>query len=190
MGRKISVDSATMMNKALEVIEAHWLFSLPPERIRVVIHPQSIVHSMVEFRDGSILAQAGVPDMRVPILYCLGYPERLPFAFEPFDPLRWRTLEFHEVETARYPAVDLAYRVLAAGGDAGAVLNAVDEVATAAFLAGRIPFRAITELSRRVLEARPSRPITSLADVVAADAQARQLAESELARSPRDTSWN
>lgn len=190
MGPRITIGSATMMNKAFEVLEAHWLFGLPAERIRVVIHPQSIVHSMVEFRDGSILAQAGVPDMRVPILFCLGYPERLPFAFEPFDPLRWRTLEFHEVEPERYPAVDLAYRVLAAGGDAGAVLNAVDEVATAAFLAGRIPFRAITELSRRVLEQRPTGPINSLEDVVAADAHARQLAERELARDRRDSSWN
>lgn len=177
MGPRITIGSATMMNKAFEILEAHWLFGLPAEQIAVVVHPQSIVHSMVEFIDGSMLAQCGVPDMRVPILYCLAHPERLPFAFEPFDPVRWQRLEFEAVQHERYPAVPLAYEVLRLGGDAGAVLNAADEVATAAFLQGRIPFTAITALSERVLADRPTRPIGSLQDVFAADAEGRRAAD-------------
>ncbi len=177
MGPRITIGSATMMNKAFEVLEAHWLFDAAPAAIRVVLHPQSIVHSMVEFVDGSMLAQCGVPDMRVPILFCLGWPERLPAAFEPFDPVRWRSLEFEPLDEARYPAVGLAYDALRSGGDAGARLNAADEVATAAFLAGRIPFPAITATSAAVLAARASRPLRSLACALAADAEARALAE-------------
>jgi 1-deoxy-D-xylulose-5-phosphate reductoisomerase len=178
MGPRITIGSATMMNKAFEVLEAHWLFGLPASAIEVVVHPQSIVHSMVEFVDGSMLAQCGVPDMRVPILYCLGYPDRLPSSFQPFDPVRWQKLEFVPLEAPRYPAVGLAYDALAAGGDAGAVLNAADEVATAAFLAGEIPFPAITATSARVLQNRPSRPIRSLQDVLDADEEGRALARS------------
>ncbi len=184
MGPRITIGSATMMNKAFEILEARWLFDLPPDRIDVVIHPQSIVHSMVEFRDGSLLAQAGIPDMRVPILFCLGYPDRLEFDFQPFEFGRWRNLEFLPVEPARYPAVPLAYQVLAAGGDAGAVLNAVDEVATAAFLAGRIPFPSIVQLSERVLAEHRVGPIDSIAAVLAADAQARRAANTLLAAYP------
>jgi 1-deoxy-D-xylulose-5-phosphate reductoisomerase len=176
MGQRITVGSATMMNKAFEVLEAHWLFGMAPEQIRVVVHPQSIVHSMVEFVDGSMLAQCGVPDMRVPILYCLGWPERLPFAFEPFDPLKWRTLAFEPLDPTRFPAVGLAYDALRAGGDAGARLNAADEVATAAFLAGRVPFPAIAAIAAGVLAARTPRPIGSLQDVLDADAEGRRLA--------------
>ena len=182
MGPRITIGSATMMNKAFEVLEAHWLFGLPADAISVVVHPQSIVHSMVEFVDGSILAQCGVPDMRVPILYCLGHPERLPSSFQPFDPVRWRTLEFLPFEPDRYPAVPLAYAALRAGGDAGAVLNAADEVATAAFLAGRIPFPEITATSANVLTAHRPRRIGSLQDVFDADAEARRLAERQHAR--------
>lgn len=177
MGPRITIGSATMMNKAFEVIEAHWLFGLDRERIEVVIHPQSIVHSMVEFHDGSILAQAGVPDMRVPIQYCLGYPDRLPSAFAPFDLQRWRNLEFAAYDPRRYPAVELAFEVLARGGDSGAVLNAADEVATAAFLAGQIAFPAIAAISAQVLAQRPVQPIRSLQDVLVADQQARNLAQ-------------
>jgi 1-deoxy-D-xylulose-5-phosphate reductoisomerase len=177
MGKRITIGSATMMNKAFEVIEAHWLFGVPPSAIEVVLHPQSIVHSMVEFVDGSMLAQCGVPDMRVPILFCLGYPERLPFAFEPFDLRRWRALEFAALEPDRYPAVALAYDTLRLGGDAGAVLNAADEIATAAFLAGQVPFPRITQTSARILRERPVRPIHSLQDVLDADAEARRWAE-------------
>ncbi|MCR9247041.1 MAG: 1-deoxy-D-xylulose-5-phosphate reductoisomerase [bacterium] len=185
MGPRITVGSATMMNKAFEVLEAHWLFGLPAEQIDVVLHPQSIVHSMVEFRDGSMLAQCGVPDMRVPILYCLGYPERLDFAFEPFDFTRWRSLEFEPWDPARYPALTLAYDVLRAGGDAGARLNAADEIATQAFLDGAIPFPRIVEVVRAVLEDRSPRPISSLQDVLDADEEARRLASRLTAASPR-----
>ncbi len=181
MGPRITIGSATMMNKAFEVLEAHWLFGLPAEAIQVVIHPQSIVHSMVEFVDGSILAQCGVPDMRVPILFCLGYPERLPSAFQPFDPVRWRSLEFLPFDPARYPAVPLAYDVLRAGGDSGAVLNAADEVATAAFLDGRIPFPSITATTATILAGRKPRRIDSLRDVFDADAEGRRLAEHAIA---------
>jgi 1-deoxy-D-xylulose-5-phosphate reductoisomerase len=180
MGPRITIGSATMMNKAFEVLEAHWLFGLAPEQIEVVIHPQSIVHSMVEFQDGSMLAQCGVPDMRVPILFCLGYPERLPFAFEPFDPVRWRKLEFEPLEPERFPAVPLAYEAMRLGGDAGAVLNAADEVATAAFLAGELPFPAITATVAKVVRGRTCRPIHSLQDVLDADAEGRRSAESHL----------
>lgn len=180
MGQRITIGSATMMNKAFEVIEAHWLFDVPAGAIQVVVHPQSIVHSMVEFVDGSLLAQCGVPDMRVPILFCLGYPERLPFAFQPFDPVRWRTLDFEPFDPERFPAVSLAYEALRAGGDAGARLNAADEVATAAFLAGRIDFPTITATAAAVLALRAPRPIRSLADVLDADAEARRQAAAHI----------
>lgn len=177
MGPRITVGSATMMNKAFEVLEAHWLFGVEADRIQVVLHPQSIVHSMVEFVDGSILAQLGVPDMRVPILYCLGWPDRLPFpAFQPFDPIRFANLTFESVDTARYPAIDLAYEVLARGGDAGAVLNAADEVATEQFLAGAISFPDIIGCVRKTLHAAPARPIHDLESAFAADRGARERA--------------
>jgi 1-deoxy-D-xylulose-5-phosphate reductoisomerase len=177
MGPRITVGSATMMNKAFEVLEARWLFGLEADRIQVVLHPQSIVHSMVEFVDGSILAQLGVPDMRVPILYCLGWPDRLPFpAFQPFDPIRFANLTFEQIDTQRYPAIDLAYDVLARGGDAGAVLNAADEVATEQFLAGAISFPDIIGCVRETLNATPARPIHSLDAAFAADRGARERA--------------
>lgn len=176
MGPRITIGSATMMNKAFEVLEARWLFDVAPDQIEVVIHPQSIVHSMVEFVDGSMLAQCGVPDMRVPILFCLGYPERLPFAFEPFDPVRWSSLAFEPFEAARYPAVALAYEAMRRGGDTGAVLNAADEVATAAFLDGDIAFQDITETVTRVLSERATGPIPSLDAVIEADLDGRRRA--------------
>lgn len=176
MGPRITIGSATMMNKAFEVLEAHWLFGLRPEQIEVLIHPQSIVHSMVEFCDGSMLAQLGVPDMRVPILYCLGWPERLPFDFQPFSPQRWQKLEFEPVDPVRFPAVPLAFATLQRGGDSGAVLNAADEVMTQCFLDGQVPFPAITATVARVVHQRIPRPIHSLDDVLAADRDGRQLA--------------
>ncbi|MFN9844783.1 MAG: 1-deoxy-D-xylulose-5-phosphate reductoisomerase [Planctomycetota bacterium] len=185
MGPRITVGSATMMNKAFEVLEAHWLFDVAPSAIEVVLHPQSIVHSLVEFVDGSMLAQCGVPDMRVPILFCLGYPERLPFAFQPFDPLKWRSLAFEAFAPERYPAVGLAYEALRLGGDAGARLNAADEVATAAFLAGRIAFPAVAATAAHVLALRPPRPIAQLAEVAAADAEARAAAKRFVATLPK-----
>lgn len=184
MGPRITIGSATMMNKAFEVLEAHWLFDLAPTQIEVLVHPQSIVHSMVEFVDGSMMAQLGLPDMRVPILYCLSHPERIPFDFQPFDPVRWSRLEFEPVDPVRYPSVPLAFEVLARGGDAGAVLNAADEELTAQFLAGNVPFRAIVSTVRDVVRARPARPITCLQDVMAADAEGRRLARELLHAAP------
>jgi 1-deoxy-D-xylulose-5-phosphate reductoisomerase len=184
MGPRITIGSATMMNKAFEVLEAHWLFGVPADRIEVVLHPQSIVHSMVEFVDGSMLAQCGVPDMRVPILFCLGYPDRLPFGFQPFDPHKWRSLEFVPFEPARYPAVALAYDAIRRGGDTGCVLNAVDEVATAAFLAGEIPFPEITRTAEQVLRERPTGPIRSIDEVLAADRDGRARAAALHASTP------
>jgi len=181
MGPRITVGSATMMNKAFEVLEAHWLFGLASNAIEVVVHPQSIVHSMVEFCDGSMLAQCGVPDMRVPIRYCLGHPERLPATFEPFDPVRWRNLEFLPVDHERYPSIPLAYDVLRLGGDSGAVLNAADEVATAAFLAGSLPFPAITDIVAQAVRNRVPRQIRSLQDALDADAEGRRAATAAVA---------
>ncbi|MEM7199308.1 MAG: 1-deoxy-D-xylulose-5-phosphate reductoisomerase [Planctomycetota bacterium] len=176
MGPRITVGSATMMNKAFEIVEAHWLFGVAPEQIEVVLHPQSIVHSMVEFVDGNIMAQLGVPDMRVPILFCLGYPERQPFAFEPLDLARFRSLTFEAVDPERFPAIPLAYETLAAGGDSGAVLNAADEVMTGLFLEGKATFPAITATVAAVLRTRDPRSIHALGDVQEADREARQLA--------------
>ena len=176
MGPRVTVGSATMMNKAFEIVEAHWLFDLPAERIRVLIHRQSLVHAMVEFVDGSILAQMGVPDMRVPILAALGWPERLPSRLEPFDPVRFSELTFQVPDPGRYPALDLARKVLEMGGDSGAVLNAADEVGTAAFLEGRIPFPRIVALSRAVLEGHAPRDPASLEDVLETDGKAREQA--------------
>jgi 1-deoxy-D-xylulose-5-phosphate reductoisomerase len=169
-----------MMNKAFEVIEARWLFDLREDQINVVLHPQSIVHSMVEFIDGSILAQLGIPDMRVPILYCLTWPDRAAFAFEPFDPLRFRTLNFETLDPVRYPALPLAYECLRQGGASGAVLNAADEVLTELFLAGKTPFSAITRTVARVLRAHPPSDIRNLDDVVRADHAARAAARAEV----------
>lgn len=188
MGPRITIGSATMMNKAFEILEAHWLFGLDSDRISVLIHPQSIVHSMVEFVDGSMLAQLGAPDMRVPILYCLAYPERVNLDFEPFDPARFASLTFEPPDPARYPALALAHQTLRAGGDSGAVLNAADEVMTEQFLQGRVPFPAITDTVAAVLRAhRPGR-IDSLDAVLRADRTARELTRSAVERnqgSPR-----
>ncbi len=176
MGPRVTVGSATMMNKAFEILEAHWLFRLSPGQIQVLIHRQSIVHALVEFVDGSILAQLGVPDMRVPILAALGWPERLPSRLEPFDPVRFSNLTFQVPPPGRYPALELARQVLEMGGDSGAVLNAADEVGTEAFLEGRIPFPKIVALSRAVLESHRPRNPSSLEEVLEADRAARERA--------------
>lgn len=185
MGPRITVGSATMMNKAFEVIEAHHLFGLSNGEIEVVIHPQSVIHSMVEWQDGSILAQLGKPDMRVPILYCLAYPERVPFDFEPFDPLKIAQLEFQPVDPDRYPAVPLAFEILNRGGDSGAMLNAADEVLTEMFLEGRVLFPGITETVRKVVHSAPPKPLTGLQDVYTADARGRQLARELVGTAPK-----
>ena len=176
MGPRISIGSATMMNKAFEVLEARWLFDAKAEEIGVFIHPQSVVHSMVEFVDGSVKAQLGAPDMRVPILFCLGWPDRLQFDFTPLPLDQLATLTFEAVDFARFPAIPLAYEVLERGGDSGAVLNAADEVFTQAFLDGQIPFSSIVPGVARTLQTREARPLSSLEDVIRADTEARNTA--------------
>jgi 1-deoxy-D-xylulose-5-phosphate reductoisomerase len=177
MGPKITIDSATLMNKGLEVIEARWLFDAPPERVDVVVHPQSIVHSLVEFRDGSVLAQLGLPDMRVPIAVALAHPERLPLELPRLDLAALGRLEFEDPDRKRFPCLDLAYQALRGAEAAPAVLNAANEVAVAAFLAGRIPFPAIAAANGAVLEdfegRAGSRTLADLGDVLEADAWAR-----------------
>ncbi|BAN22949.1 1-deoxy-D-xylulose-5-phosphate reductoisomerase [Caballeronia insecticola] len=176
MGRKISVDSATMMNKGLEVIEAHWLFNLPGSRIEVLIHPQSVIHSMVSYADGSVLAQLGNPDMRTPIAHALAYPERVDSGVAPLDLAQIASLTFEKPDFARFPCLALAIQALEAGGIASAALNAANEIAVEAFLERRIGFMAIGGVVERVLNALPNTSAASLDDVLAADANARRLA--------------
>jgi 1-deoxy-D-xylulose-5-phosphate reductoisomerase len=176
MGRKISVDSATMMNKGLEVIEARWLFDAPPEMIQVVVHPQSVIHSAVQYADGSVLAQMGNPDMRTPIAYAMAWPERIAAGVEALDLFKIARLDFVAPDFERFRCLQLAYDVLREGGTAPAILNAANEVAVAAFLGGALPFLGIAQLDEAVLQALPAGPEGSLADVLAADAEARQLA--------------
>jgi 1-deoxy-D-xylulose-5-phosphate reductoisomerase len=178
MGRKISVDSATMMNKALEVIEAHWLFGLEPERIRVVIHPQSIIHSMVVCRDGSVLAQLGTPDMRVPIAYGLSFPERIESGASRLDFLALSALTFESPDTRRWPGLQLAWEALRAPPGSTAVLNAANEEAVAAFLDRRLTFTGIHAVNARTIEALAPRlgPVASIDDLVALDERARRVA--------------
>ncbi len=180
MGRKISVDSATMMNKALEIIEAHWLFGAQPEQIKVVIHPQSVVHSMVEYADGSVIAQLGNPDMRTPIAHALAYPERIDAGVGSLDLSRIGRLEFSQPAFDRFPALQLGYRALHEGGTSPAVLNAANEVAVAAFLGRRLPFLAIAAVIEAVLDEMPPRPIATLEDVLGADAAARRSAAARI----------
>ena len=185
MGRKISVDSATMMNKALEVIEAHWLFDIPPGRIGVVIHPESIVHSMVEYADGSVLAQMGNPDMRTPIAAALAHPGRIPSGVAPLDLAAVATLHFESPDYARFPALRQAYRALEEGGTAPAILNAANEVAVDAFLEGGLDFPGITRVIAGTLDRAAPGPADSLDTVRVADAEARRLAAEVLAEEGR-----
>jgi 1-deoxy-D-xylulose-5-phosphate reductoisomerase len=180
MGRKISVDSATMMNKGLEVIEARWLFDLPAQAIEVVIHPQSIVHSLVEYVDGSLIAQLSNPDMRVPIAHALGYPERIASGATPLDLTAMKQLSFERPDERRFPCLRLAYAALERGGTASAVLNAANEVAVEAFLAGRLPFTGIARVIAETLDAVAATDGTSLESVMLADAQSRRAAVSRL----------
>ncbi|OHB32806.1 MAG: 1-deoxy-D-xylulose-5-phosphate reductoisomerase [Desulfuromonadaceae bacterium GWC2_58_13] len=173
MGRKISIDSATMMNKGLEVIEARWLFDLPAEQISIHIHPQSIVHSMVEYLDGSVIAQLGIPDMKTPIAYALSYPERLPLDLPPLDLCRLGTLSFEMPDLQRFSCLALAYEAMRAGGSAPAVLNAANEVAVEAFLNGEISFLNIPELIRATLENHQAAPLEHIDEVLRADLWAR-----------------
>ncbi|MBA3598049.1 MAG: 1-deoxy-D-xylulose-5-phosphate reductoisomerase [Methylibium sp.] len=179
MGRKISVDSATMMNKALEVIEARWLFDLAPEQIRVVIHPQSIIHSMVVYRDRSVVAQLGTPDMRVPIAYGLAWPERIESGAEALDFTRLAALTFEPADAVRYPGLLLAWEALRGPAGSTAVLNAANEVAVAAFLAGTIRFDQIHSCNAHTIEQTPlgAGPADSLVGLLALDAEARAVAQ-------------
>ncbi len=175
MGAKITIDSASMFNKALEIMEARWLFDLPPEKIEVVVHPQSIIHSAVEFADGAVIAQLGVPDMRVPIQYAMSYPERLPTGSKPLDLFALGQLTFERGDEARFPALRLAKECLNAGGAACAILNGANEAAVAAFLAGEIPFGGITRLVEGALERLGAMPDATLEDIFFADQEARRI---------------
>ena len=181
MGPRITVDSATMMNKAFEILEAQHLFAIPAAQVRVLLHRQSVVHSLVEFIDGSVLAQMGPPDMCFPIHYALHYPERVAAPLEGYDPARFAALSFAEPDPARYPALALGWRAAEKGGAAGAVLNAADEVAVAAFLDGALPYAEIPALCAAALEAMPPLPADSLEDVLAADAWARRFVRAQCA---------
>ncbi len=182
MGRKISVDSATMMNKGLEVIEAHWLFGAALDAIEIVVHPQSVVHSMVEYRDGSVIAQLGLPDMRTPIAFALAWPERIDAGVGPIDFTALGALEFGRVDTQRFPCVRLAREAIGRGGTAPAALNAANEVAVEAFLAGRLAFTGIAQVIENVLGETSVEPLVSLEQVYAADLEARALASRFVSR--------
>jgi 1-deoxy-D-xylulose-5-phosphate reductoisomerase len=184
MGRKISVDSATMMNKGLELIEACWLFSTSPDRIQVVVHPQSVIHSLVQFVDGSVLAQLGNPDMRTPIAHALAWPERMTSGVAPLDLFTVGRLDFQPPGLERFPCLVLAARAAEVGGTAPAVLNAANEVAVAAFLDGRIGFTDIASLVELTLERLPSEAVAQdgLGLLLEADRRARALAEQNLGR--------
>ena len=185
MGPKITVDSATMMNKGLEVIEARWLFGLEPPRVDVVIHPQSVVHSMVRYRDGSVIAQLGIPDMRIPIAYALSYPRRLQARWPRLELAQLGELNFMPVDKKRFPALDLAYEALAAAGTMPAVLNAANEVAVAAFLAGGIGFRDIHRIIAAVMEAHSAFHAAEVGEILEIDRWARERAEALIARNDR-----
>ncbi len=185
MGRKVTVDSATLMNKGLELIEARWLFDIGPERLDVLVHPQSVVHALVEMRDGSMLAQLGPTDMRIPIQYALTYPDRRPSAPAPLDLASVGRLDFLPVEEARFPLFVLARAALAAGGSTPAALNAANEAAVEAFLAGRIGFGAIADVVAAVLDGHRRTEPSGLDDVFAADREARAAAAPIIAQRTR-----
>jgi len=178
MGRKISVDSATMMNKGLEVIEARWIFDAPSRRIDVAVHPQSVIHSMVEYIDGSVMAQLGNPDMRTPIAHALGYPERIDAGVKSLDLFEIAQLTFERPDLMRFPCLALAYQALESGGAAAAILNAANEEAVAAFLAGGLRFRSISDVIAMTLERAQGLSVESVEDVLETDRRARQIARS------------
>lgn len=182
MGRRITIDSATMMNKGFEVIEACRLFGLPPERVDVVVHPQSIVHAMVEYRDGSLIAQLSPPDMKLPIRYALSYPRRERSPRERMDWTRVTQLEFEPPDPSKFPLLELAYEALRIGGTAGCWLNAADEVAVEAFLQGRIPYLAIAEMVAATMASGLSPVPSSIGDILDADRAARARAQSLVSR--------
>ena len=174
-----------MMNKGLEVIEAHWLFNAGADDIEVVVHPQSVIHSLVEYVDGSVLAQLGNPDMRTPIAYGLAYPERIDAGVAPLDLFKVATMNFTAPDFERFPCLALAYQALRAAGTAPAILNAANEVAVAAFLDRQITFLSIPRVIEMVLEALPAGPVGSLEDVLAADGEARRAAQQQIRKLAR-----
>jgi len=178
MGPKVTIDSASLMNKALEVIEAHWLFDMPADRIHVVIHPQSVIHSFVEFVDGSVVAQLSPPDMKSPIQYALTWPRRSTGCCRRMDWTQAASLDFEPVDRGRFPALDLAYRAIEAGGTAGAIFNAANEAAVEAFMARRIPFGRIPQLVEAAMDAIEPAPVTDLDQIHRADVEARRVVES------------
>ncbi len=180
MGRKISVDSATLMNKGLEVIEAHWLFGVPPQRIDVVVHPQSVIHSMVEYCDGSVMAQMGNPDMRTPIAHALAYPQRIEAGVPSLDLFEIARLTFERPDLQRFPCLGLAYQALRSGGTAAAALNAANEEAVAAFLDGRLAFPHIAAVVEATMNRAGIVPADSIEAVLEADARAREYARCEI----------
>ena len=180
MGNKITIDSATMMNKGFEVIEAHWLFDFPYEKIDVVLHPQSVIHSMVEFKDGAVMAQLGTPDMRVPIQYALSYPKRMQLTTKRLDFVQLSRLDFKEMDFKRYPCLKMAYDAGKTGGTVPAVLNAANEVAVQTFLQGKCTFLAIEEIIERTLDAHQAVSNPSLEEIEEADRWARQFAQDGL----------
>ena len=180
MGRKISVDSATLMNKGLEVIEARWLFNAAPEQIQVLVHPQSIVHSMVAYRDGSVLAQMGTPDMRTPIAHALAWPRRIDAGVPPLNLAQMNDLSFHEPDVERFPCLGLAFEAMRRGDSTPAILNAANEVAVEEFLAGRLGFDRIARLVSEVMEHMAVTPLSSLEDVLEQDRVARQMARKQV----------
>jgi 1-deoxy-D-xylulose-5-phosphate reductoisomerase len=177
MGRKISVDSATMMNKGLEVIEAHWLFHAAPEKIQVVLHPQSVIHSMVEYCDGSVLAQLGNPDMRTPIAHALAWPERIESGVGSLDLFQVARLDFEAPDLTRFPCLRIAFEAIEAGGSAPAILNAANEVAVDAFLNDRLPFTAIADVVKETLQRLPTTEPESIQRLLQLDSEARAVAE-------------
>ncbi|MEE2908045.1 MAG: 1-deoxy-D-xylulose-5-phosphate reductoisomerase [Planctomycetota bacterium] len=181
MGPKITIDSASMMNKALEVIEAHWLFDLPADKIDVIVHPQSIIHGFVEYVDGSVLAQLGPPDMKTPIQYAMTWPRRVEGCSKRMDWSELRSLIFEPLDHAAFPPVKQALEVIRQGGTAGAVFNAANEVAVEAFLAHAIPFGGIHDLVAEAIDAIPAQPIQSLSDITSADEQARTFVRGRIA---------
>ncbi len=180
MGAKVTIDSASMMNKGFEMIEARWLFDCPPERIEIAVHPQSIVHSMVEFCDGSVKAQLGVPDMHLPIRYALGYPERLTTKATPLSLTQISTLTFEAPDMDKFPLLHMAFEAIAAGGNMPCTLNAANEVAVAAFLRGEIRFTDMPRIATRCLERMPYIKEVTLESLMSSNAEARALAEEEV----------
>jgi len=190
MGAKITIDSATLMNKGLEVIEAHWLFNARPEQIDVVVHPQSVIHSMVEYVDGSVLAQLGNPDMRTPIAYALGYPDRIDSGVSSLDFLTVGQLSFEQPDTKRFPCLQLAYDAMTAGGTAATAMNAANEIAVDAFLKEQISFTGIPSLIASTMDHMPTQAVSSIEHLIEIDQEARQYAQSWVNASDKQKAVN